>query len=152
VAGSRETVGAAGTIGVTGRGGATVGAAGTKGVADIGGATIGVSVGRVGVKVGVRAHHIAPGNPPPPVKGIVGTVAGANVAVGQSVMPPGVAAGKVVVKGRVGATRVVSPGTSVVVVGNVAKGGKITARAYDDVKLKIVISNKLMNKCLNGLI
>ncbi|MBN2374020.1 hypothetical protein JXL19_09565 [bacterium] len=117
------------------------------------GAKVGAKVGKVGVIVGARAHHgIAPGKDAPPVKGTVGAVVGVNVAVGQNKLPPGVGIGTLGAKGRVGATRVVNPGASVVVVGAVVKGGKIIARLYDDTRLKIAINNKLMNNFLNDLI
>ncbi|MGA1844076.1 MAG: hypothetical protein ACMUIS_05895 [bacterium] len=147
----RGTIGAAGKKVVIGEVGAMVGVK----VGSIGvnvGATVGVKVGRVGVKVGANGHNMAAGKTAPPVTGNVGAVVGVNVAVGHSEMPPGVEVGKVVAKGKVGAARVVNPGASVVVVGNVLKGGRITARAYDDTRLKTMINNELMNIFLNGLI
>jgi hypothetical protein len=60
--------------------------------------------------------------------------------------------GKVGVKGRVGAAIGVIPGASVGVIGSAVNGGKITAKPYDDTKLKIVIKNKLMKKSLSDLI
>ncbi|MGA1864104.1 MAG: hypothetical protein ACMUHX_03485, partial [bacterium] len=131
--GSRENVGAAGTkVAVSG-------AVGTKVGVNVGvtvGVTVGVKVGKnvvnVGATVGVKVgHNIAPGKVVP-VKGSVGVTVGNKVAVGQSGSPPTVVVGKVVAKGRVGAARVVNPGASVVAVGNVVNGGKITAKPCDD--------------------
>lgn len=141
---------------MTGRVGATVGVnvgivGATVGVmTGVKVGTIGAMVGMVGVKVGVRLHHIAPGKVVP-VKGSVGATVGARSAVGQNARPPTVV-GTVGVKARVGATRGVSPGATVVVVGNVVNGGQITAKTFDDKRLKIVIINKLMKISLSDLI
>lgn len=164
VVGTREIVGATGTkvaVGTLGaRVGVNVGIAGVNVGVTVGakvgmtgvkvGATVGVKVGMVGVKVGVRVHHIAPGKTVP-VTGSVGKAVGVKVAVGQSEIPPTVV-GTVGAKGRVGAVIGVNPGTSVVAVGNVVNGGMITAKPYDDTRLKAIIKNKLMRKSLSDLI
>ncbi|MGA1796061.1 MAG: hypothetical protein ACMUIL_09400 [bacterium] len=155
VAGNRGAVGKKLVTGVGAKVGVKVGSAGVNDGATVGvkvGAKVGVSVGSVGAKVEANGHNMAAGKTAPPVTGNVGAVVGVNVAVGHSEMPPSVEVGKVEAKGKVGAARVVNPGASVVVVGNVEKGGRITAGAYDDTRLKIAINSKLMYMCLNGLI
>lgn len=118
------------------------------------GATVGIKVGiagaTVGVKVGASVHHIAAGKAAPGT-GSVGATVGKSAAVGQNEIPPKVV-GTVGTKGRVGAAMGVTPGASVAGVGNARNGGKITAKTYDDTKLKTVIKNKLMNKSLSDLI
>lgn len=134
--------------------GATVGAK-VGAMVGIAGATVGVIVGvMVGVIVGVMVgspHHITPGKVGP-IVGNVGVAVGKKVAVGQSGRPPPPIVGAVGVKGKVGATRGVIPGASVVAVGNVVNGGRITAKPCDDTRIKIVIIKKLMRKSLSDLI
>lgn len=157
VVANKGTVGATGIKGVAGTVGATVGITGGIAGTNVGGttgvkvgATTGVKVGAtVGVKVGARLHHMAPGNVIP-VIGSVGATVGVK-GVGQNVIPP---TGAVIVgvKGRVGAAIGVIPGASVGAVGNVIKGGRITAEPYDEKRLKAIIKNKLMRKSLSDLI